>query len=132
MSSDVPNSENGVRAAGRGTAWVVLGTMCVLVIGFYAGSAKVWQWDLRISSAEDCYYNLLVRGFRAGQLNLKRDVPPGLAKLADRYDRTAHLDGSGGREASGGGSELLSRQIISLFWGSVFHFQKRSVWVIPR
>ena len=92
MSSDVPNSENGVRAASRGTAWVVLGTVCALVIGFYAASARVGQYDLRISGAEDCYYNLLVRGFRAGQLNLKREAPPWLAKLADRYDLAAHLE----------------------------------------
>jgi tetratricopeptide (TPR) repeat protein len=31
-----------------------------------------------------------VQGFRAGQLNLKTDVPPGLARLADPYDPVAH------------------------------------------
>ena len=36
--------------------------------------------------AADNYYNLLVQGFRAGQLSLKREVPPGLASLADPYD----------------------------------------------
>jgi Flp pilus assembly protein TadD len=38
--------------------------------------------------AEACY-NLLVRGFRAGQLSLAKEVP-GLARLADPYDRTAN------------------------------------------
>jgi hypothetical protein len=33
-------------------------------------------------SAPDNYYNLLVQGFRAGQLSLKRDAPPALARLA--------------------------------------------------
>jgi hypothetical protein len=32
----------------------------------------------------------LVQGFRAGQLNLKKDVPPGLAQLADPYDPSAN------------------------------------------
>jgi tetratricopeptide (TPR) repeat protein len=36
--------------------------------------------------AADNYYNLLVEGFRAGQLSLKKEVPPGLASLADPYD----------------------------------------------
>jgi hypothetical protein len=36
------------------------------------------------------YYNLLVQGFRAGQLSLKKDAPPGLAQLADPYDPTAN------------------------------------------
>ena len=93
MSSDVPNSQNGVRAAGRGTgwaAWVILGTVCALVISFYAASARMGQYEMRISRAADSYYNLLVRGFRAGQLNLKTEVPPGLAKLADPYDPMAN------------------------------------------
>jgi tetratricopeptide (TPR) repeat protein len=38
----------------------------------------------------DDHYNLLVQGFRAGQLNLKKEVPPGLAQLADPYDPSAH------------------------------------------
>jgi tetratricopeptide (TPR) repeat protein len=33
---------------------------------------------------------LLVQAFRAGQLNLKTDVPPGLAQLANPYDPNAH------------------------------------------
>ena len=37
----------------------------------------------------DSYYNLLVQGFRAGQLNVKREAPPGLAHLANPYDMEA-------------------------------------------
>jgi tetratricopeptide (TPR) repeat protein len=33
---------------------------------------------------------LLVQGFRAGHLSLKKEVPPGFAQLADPYDRTAN------------------------------------------
>ena len=46
--------------------------------------------ELLSPSAADTYYNLLVRGFRAGQLSLKKEVPPGLAQLADPYDATAN------------------------------------------
>jgi tetratricopeptide (TPR) repeat protein len=66
--------------------WVILGTVCALVIGFYAASTRPGLYELRISRAADSYYNLLVRGFRAGQLNLKTEVPPGLARAADPYD----------------------------------------------
>jgi tetratricopeptide (TPR) repeat protein len=34
----------------------------------------------------------MVRGFRAGQLNLKTEAPPGFAQLADPYDPIAHSD----------------------------------------
>jgi tetratricopeptide (TPR) repeat protein len=68
----------------------MLGTVCALVIGFYAASARVGQNEMRITRAQDSYYNLLVRGFRAGQLNLKTEVPSGLAKLADPYDPLAN------------------------------------------
>jgi tetratricopeptide (TPR) repeat protein len=41
-------------------------------------------------NAADAYYNLLVRGLRAGQLSLKEEAPPEPAQLADPYDRTAN------------------------------------------
>jgi hypothetical protein len=44
-----------------------------------------------LSDPADAYYNQLVQGFRCGQLNLKREVPPGLTKLADPYDPTANI-----------------------------------------
>ena len=47
---------------------------------------------MRTWRAEDAYYNLLVRGFRAGQLDLKTEAPPGLAHLADPYDPRANAD----------------------------------------
>jgi len=47
---------------------------------------------MRTSRAEDAYYNLLVRGFRAGQLDLKTEVPAGLAHLADPYDPVANAN----------------------------------------
>jgi len=46
--------------------------------------------ELRTPNATDAYYNLLVQGFRVGQLSLKKEVPPGLAQLADPYDPAAN------------------------------------------
>ena len=72
--------------------WLILGIICALVVGFFAWSAKPGWLGMRASGAEDAYYNLLVRGFRAGQLNLKTEVPAGLAHLADPYDPIANAD----------------------------------------
>jgi tetratricopeptide (TPR) repeat protein len=67
-------------------AWKPLAAVCVLVIGVYAYMAQPGVWESLSRNAADAYYNLLVQGFRAGQLSLKKDVPPGLAQLADPYD----------------------------------------------
>jgi len=70
---------------------VALGMVCALVIGIFAWSAEpgpsLGPKSLR---TEDSYYNLLVQGFRAGQLNMKIKAPPGLAQLADPYDPAAN------------------------------------------
>ena len=42
--------------------------------------------ELQSQHAQRAYYNLLVQGFRVGQLNMKVEAPPGLAQLADPYD----------------------------------------------
>ena len=65
---------------------VVFGVVCALVIGIFAWSAEPGFLELMSPRAEDSYYNLLVQGFRAGQLNVKREAPPGLTQLADPYD----------------------------------------------
>ncbi|MGB8370368.1 MAG: tetratricopeptide repeat protein [Limisphaerales bacterium] len=64
----------------------VFGMVCALIIGIFAWSAKSGYFELASLRAEDSYYNLLVQGFRAGQLNVKREAPPGLTQLADPYD----------------------------------------------
>jgi tetratricopeptide (TPR) repeat protein len=71
-------------------AWISLAAVCVLVIGVYAYMAESGLLELLSPSAADTYYNLLVRGFRAGQLSLQEEVPPGLAQLANPYDPTAN------------------------------------------
>ena len=89
----MPNSQNQAGAAGRGARWkpwAMLGTVCALVVGFFAWSARPGYLEISLVRAEDSYYNLLVQGFCAGQLNLKTEVPPGLAQLADPYDPGAN------------------------------------------
>src|SRR5690349_17402350 len=83
------------------TPWAhaaVLGAVCALVIGVYALSAHSGRLELESSGAPDTYYNLLVRGFRSGQLNLIREAPPGLVQLPDPYDPVANR---GYRESTG-------------------------------
>jgi len=73
--------------------WVqygILATVCVAVIGVYAYTTQSGASELLSPSAADTHYNLLVQGFRAGQLSLKKEAPPGLAQLADPYDPIAN------------------------------------------
>ena len=70
----------------RWTGWAFLGVVCALVIGFYAWSASLGYLEMLGSGAPDSYYNALVEGFRAGQLNVKREAPPGLVKPGDSAD----------------------------------------------
>jgi cytochrome c-type biogenesis protein CcmH/NrfG len=68
-----------------------LGAACALVIGVYAFAAHSDAWELLGLNPAGTYYNLLVRGFQAGQLSLKKEVPPGFAQLTDPYDPTANI-----------------------------------------
>jgi len=58
----------------------VLGVVCSLVVGIYAWRANSGMLELLGSGPQDSYYNLLIQGFRAGQLNVNREMPPGLAR----------------------------------------------------
>ncbi len=71
-------------------AWTCLAAVCALVIGVYAYTAHSGYVTSTSLNAADEYYNLLVQGFRAGQLNLKKEAPPGLAQLANPYDPAAN------------------------------------------
>ena len=76
----------------RKSAWihgVVIGSVCALVIGVYAYIAPAPQMS-SAPNAADQYYNSLVRGFRAGHLSLQKEVPRGLAELADPYNLPAN------------------------------------------
>jgi tetratricopeptide (TPR) repeat protein len=85
MQSDCREAE-----ASEGTRlWMqrgIFASVCALVIGVYAYTARSGYVVSTSLNAGDEYYNLLMQGFRAGQLNLKKQVPPGLASLADPYN----------------------------------------------
>jgi len=68
----------------------ILAATCVLVIGVYAYTARSGYLVSTSLNPAGEYYNLLVEGFRAGQLSLKKEVPAGFAQLADPYDPTAN------------------------------------------
>jgi len=67
-------------------AWKSVVAVSVLTIGMYAYTAPMARLESSRLKAADSYYNLLVQGFGAGQLSLKKEVPPGFAQLADPYD----------------------------------------------
>ncbi|HEV2456318.1 MAG TPA: hypothetical protein VGY98_18790, partial [Verrucomicrobiae bacterium] len=74
----------------RRTRQIAFGVVCAMVIGIFAWSAEPGFHDIATPGAANCYYNLLIQGFRAGQLNVKRDAPPVLGSLADPYDPAAN------------------------------------------
>jgi tetratricopeptide (TPR) repeat protein len=65
---------------------IAFGCLCLLLVAFFAWNARPGFSQIRDPEAKNSDYNLLVQGFRAGQLNLKKDPSPGLATLADPYD----------------------------------------------
>ena len=78
---------------GRKSRWIQRGALtatCMLVIGVYAYTGHLGVLELLNLNAANDYYNLLVQGFRAGQLSVNREVPPELAKFTDPYDPTAN------------------------------------------
>jgi tetratricopeptide (TPR) repeat protein len=83
---------------GRISSRLLLGVVGAVILAFYAWTARPTVRQMYdISDPADAYYNLLVQGFRSGQLNLKQEAPPGLAQLADPYDpatNTAFREGS--------------------------------------
>ncbi|HUJ72982.1 MAG TPA: tetratricopeptide repeat protein [Verrucomicrobiae bacterium] len=70
--------------------WIPLAAVAALVIAVYACATHPGVRESLSRNAADSYYNLLVQGFRAGHLSLNKDVPPGLAQLADPYDPIAN------------------------------------------
>ncbi len=70
--------------------WRLLAAVCAVVIGVYAYAAHSGFMATTDQRAADAYYNELVEGFQAGQLNLKVDVPAGLTQLVNPYDPAAN------------------------------------------
>jgi hypothetical protein len=61
-----------------------------MVLGMYAYVAPLGKLEKSSLNAADTFYNLLVQGFRAGQLSLKKEVPASFARLANPYDSTVN------------------------------------------
>ncbi|HEV2329125.1 MAG TPA: tetratricopeptide repeat protein [Verrucomicrobiae bacterium] len=77
---------------------IVFCLVCGLLVGictWFADTSAPFQTVF--SNVNEDNYNLLVQGFSAGQLNLKEDAPPGLAKLSDPYDPNANAPYLGGK-----------------------------------
>jgi tetratricopeptide (TPR) repeat protein len=91
MTDDRPDREASKPPQGL-SRWQtgVLGAVSALVIGVYVVAAHSGVWESLSLNPADSYYNLLVQGFRAGQLSLNKEVPAGLAQLADPYDPVAN------------------------------------------
>lgn len=68
----------------------IFAIVCGAVIALLACGAEPGLSVLKNAHAKDCYYNLLIQGFQAGHLNVKKEVPAGLARLADPYDPAAN------------------------------------------
>lgn len=69
----------------RGTIGYIFGVLCLVVIGiFVCGSSPGIPESTH--QPKDSNYNLLVRGFQAGQLNLDKQVPQKFADLPDPYN----------------------------------------------
>ena len=83
-------TESKKQSALKGDPWrrdrVIFDAVCALVIGLFIWAAEPGVLELQSQHAQRAYYNLLVQGFSAGQLNLKIAVPPELAQMADPYD----------------------------------------------
>jgi len=89
VAGDIPDSRDREGIPGAKPRWpqrALLGAVCVLVIAVFAWSAESGLLEVRAQSAANTYYNLLAQGLGAGQLNLRLEVPPGFARLADPYD----------------------------------------------
>ncbi len=81
---------NGLKDNSSWPRLIALGLVCAVVIGIFVWSAQPGILESISSRAQDSYYNLLVQGFRSGQLSVKRDAPPGLATLPHPYDPAAN------------------------------------------
>jgi tetratricopeptide (TPR) repeat protein len=71
-------------------SWVLLVAVCALVIGVYAYVVQPGVFEAGSSNPADSYYNLLVQGFRAGHLSVKKEVPLRLGELTDPYNLSTY------------------------------------------
>ena len=83
-----------MQAPGQKLPWPqrgILVAVCALVIVTYSRLTLPGPWEVVTGDVSDAYYNLLVQGFRAGHLYLRKEAPPGLVRLSDPYDPKANV-----------------------------------------
>lgn len=83
-------TSTGSKSKNQWPRLAILGVVCALIIGAFIWSAQPGILESISYPAQESYYNLLVQGFRSGQLNVKREAPPALATLSDPYDPDAN------------------------------------------
>jgi tetratricopeptide (TPR) repeat protein len=72
------------------TTLVSFWLVAALVVGLFFACTGFGTTEWGGSDPADLYYNLLVRGFRAGHLALAKEAPAGLVALRDPYDPAAN------------------------------------------
>src|ERR1043165_5156324 len=73
---------------------------CGLVAWFYLWTVRSVTAPWNFGREQRDYYNLLIDGYLAGQLNMKVEVPDALLKLKDPYDPGERPTGLGLHDAS--------------------------------
>jgi len=75
-----------------GSTWgrVGIAALCAAILACLAWCAHPGQLEELSGAPKNTDYNLLVRGFQAGELSLDLPAPPGLRALPDPYDPAAN------------------------------------------
>ena len=96
MTTKQSSSENDTepKSCTQKARYAIFDIVCALMIGFVAACANPTSSIDPGARVQDLYYNLLVQGFRAGQLNVKKEVPAELSKIAHPYDPHDPTDSS--------------------------------------
>ena len=96
MTTDQSSSENDTspKRNTQRARLAIFDLFCALIIGLFAAYTNPNSPVETGSRAQDSYYNLQVQGFRAGQLNVKKEVPAELGKIAHPYDPHDFRDSS--------------------------------------
>ena len=84
-----PAGTSGETRPGARREPAVLACVAAVLLA-YAWLASADLWQMGAAEPRQAYYNLLVDGFRAGQLHLKTTVPEGLRRLPNPYDPVAN------------------------------------------
>lgn len=90
MAGEISDAKKATDSKSEWRQRAIFVTACALVIFIFAWISNPGYLDLASPDAKDSYYNLLVQGFRDGQLNLKRDASPALGGLENPYDSTVN------------------------------------------